>query len=209
MTKKIIFITMTKQELIKYLHTQNCYEFLYTSYTDHTDINIVLPSVIAVVGNLRRIERTQVDEQVTAVWHFPSIDAYVKFEGEQSSYDGTECTNLYLVEPEEYTAVRFNKFVEILFTPRQLCVDIEHALQTKYDLEDSIIAIPYITSVNLIEQYDRDEYGAEAYRIFEVTIDNGEKHIVRIDGYYSSYSGFEVETVKIVKPVEKTVIVYE
>ena len=207
MTKKIIFITMTKHELIKYLHTQNCYEFLFASSTEYADLVVVLPSTV--VENLKRVERTQEDEEVTAIWYFPSIDVYVKFEGDQSSYIGTECTNLYLVEPEEYTAVRFNKVVEILFTPRQLCVNIEHALQTKYDLEDSIIAIPYITSVNLIEQYDRDDYGAEAYRIFEIEIDNGEKHIVRIDGYYSSYSGFELETVKIVKPVEKTVIVYE
>ena len=199
---------MTKQELIKYLHTQNCYEFLYASYTDHTDINIVLPSVIAVVGNLKRIERTQEDEQVTAVWHFPSIDAYVKFEGEQSSYDGTECTNLYLVEPEEYTAVRFIKSKVEVFSVDRLLADIKSQFEKEPEI-DCIRNIQYVTSVKSIEEYDRDDYGAEAHRIFEVTIDNGEKHIVRIDGYNSSYSGFELETVKIVKPVEKTVIVYE
>lgn len=173
---------MTKKALIKYLDTQNCYEFLYASYTDYSGFDVVLPS--SVVENLRRIERTQEDEQVTAVWH------------------------LYLVEPEEYTAVRFNKVVEIPFSTDRLLADIKSQYD-KYSEVDSLDDIPYVISVKLIERYDRDDYGAEAHRIFKVTIDNGEKHIVKIDGYYSSYNGFELETVKIVKPVEKTVIVYE
>lgn len=201
---------MTKQELIKYLQSTTCYEFLYTSYTDQTDISVGLPSLV--MKNLKRIERNQEDEQVTAVWHFPAVDCYVKFEGEQSSYDGTECNDLYLVEPEEYTAVRFNKVVEIKIDSSKLIADIE-SFYNRHSSEnepvDVIADFPYVSNVNEIENYDRDEYGAEAHRIIEVTVNDGEKYVVKVDGHYSSNSGFSFETCKIVKPVEKMVIVYE
>jgi hypothetical protein len=201
---------MTKQELIKNLQTQNCYEFLYTSYTDHTDINVALPP--AIVENLKRVERTQTDEQVTAVWHFPAVNCYVRFDGKVTDVVSS-CDNVYLVEPEEYTAVRFNKVKIEPFSTDRLLVDIQNCNNFQYDFDEALDDLKsnllYITSVKSIEEYDRDDYGAKAYRIFEVTIDNGEKHIIRMDGCYSSYGGFELETVKIVKPVEKTVIVYE
>jgi hypothetical protein len=202
----------TKQELIKYLEMSNCYDFLNSSSTEHKDLDVVLPSSVG--ENLKRIERIREDdEQVTAVWHFPSIDAYVKFEGEQSSYDGTECNNLYLVVPEEYTAVRFNKVVEIKIDSSKLIADIE-SYYNRHNVSDGepvdiIGDFPYVTNVNEIENYDRDEYGAEAHRIIEVTVNDGEKYVVKVDGYYSSYSGFSFETCKIVTKKEKTVTVYE
>jgi hypothetical protein len=93
----------TKQELIKHLQTQNCYDFLNAN-TAPEYLDVALPP--AIVENLKRVERTlESDEQVTAVWHFPAVNCYVKFEGEQSSYDGTECNDLYLVEPVEKTVI--------------------------------------------------------------------------------------------------------
>lgn len=200
---------MTKQELIKSLQSTNCYEFLYTSYTDQSDLDVVFPS--AVVGNIKRIERTQEDEQVTAVWHFPAVDAYVKFEGYISSYDRSVCINLYLVEPEEYTAIRFNKVIEIKIDSSKLIADVKSYYNRHSENEpvDVIVDFSYVTSVNEIETYNRDDYDAEAHRIIEVTVNDGEKYVVKVDGHYSSYSGFSFETCKIVKPVEKTVIVYE
>ena len=196
---------MTKQELIKNLQTQNCYDFLNASPAPEY-LDVALPP--AIVENLKRVERTlESDEQVTAVWYFPAVNCYVKFEGKVTD-DDSSCDNVYLAEPEEYTAVRFNKVKIEPFSIDRLLVDIKTQYE-KYSDIDAFDDIQYITSVKSIEKYDRDDYGSAAYRIFEVTIDNGEKHIVRIDGYYSSYNGFSFQTCKIVKPVEKTVIVYE
>jgi hypothetical protein len=43
------------------------------------------------------------------VYHFPKWDCYVQMNGYYASHHGYEFTDCYLVEPEEYTAIRYNK----------------------------------------------------------------------------------------------------
>lgn len=47
--------------------------------------------------------------EIETVYYFEKFNCYVKFEGYYSSYEGYEFGNCYLVQPEEYTAIRYNK----------------------------------------------------------------------------------------------------
>lgn len=46
---------------------------------------------------------------INTVYYFEKFNCYVKFEGYYTSYEGHEFGNCYLVQPEEYTAIRYIK----------------------------------------------------------------------------------------------------
>lgn len=46
---------------------------------------------------------------IETVYFFEKFNCYVKFEGYYTSYDGYAFETCYLVKPEEYTAIRYNK----------------------------------------------------------------------------------------------------
>lgn len=43
------------------------------------------------------------------VYYFENFNCYVQFEGYYTSYNGTTFEDCFLVEPEEYMAIRYNK----------------------------------------------------------------------------------------------------
>ncbi len=147
-------------------------------------------------------------EDVSKVYQFGT--EYVQFNGYYSSYGGFEFTECFLVEPKPYTAVKFNKIEMEVFSVDKLFNDIEHIINNDHkenEIEDAIKNLPYVNSCEYIEGYDRDEYGAEAYRIYKIV--SHETYFVRVDGTYSSYSGFEFESIKLVEPKQKIITVYE
>ena len=46
---------------------------------------------------------------IEVVYHFPKWDCHVQMNGYYASHHGYEFTDCCLVEPEEYTAIRYNK----------------------------------------------------------------------------------------------------
>lgn len=46
---------------------------------------------------------------IEAVYYFKDFDCHVQFDGYYTSYDGYTFEDCFLVEPEEYIAIRYNK----------------------------------------------------------------------------------------------------
>ena len=152
------------------------------------------------------------DEQISKVYYFEEMLSYVQFNGYYSSYDGMMFSDCYEVEPEEYTATRYNPKKTVEFTVDGLLNDIRNIFENDI-FKDSpvspIAKLDGVSSCECIEEYDRDDYGAEAHRIYKIETITNQTIFVRVDGYYASYGGFELETVKLVEPKQKTITIYE
>lgn len=63
-----------------------------------------------------------------------------------------------------------------------------------------------VKNISFVEEYTRDEYGGEAHLIFHIENTN---FYIKIEGWYSSSDGFQVDQYKFVTPIQKTITVYE
>jgi len=98
---------MNKQELIDFLNAGQRSEFISrdTEYFSESDNEFFGPIEFCT------IEPDYVDDynNIEVVYHFPKWDCHVQMNGYYASRHGYEFTDCYLVEPEEYTAIRYNK----------------------------------------------------------------------------------------------------
>lgn len=63
-------------------------------------------------------------------------------------------------------------------------------------------------AIKYIDNYGGEDMGSEYWSIYKFSR-NGVELYIKFEGYYASHYGSEYQGYKFVKPVEKTIIVYE
>ena len=192
-----------KSQLIKYLQREkinNLCDFLAA------DTTYLSPDPI--IGNIfLKDTRSSYEDGYDyrwAVYYFEDWDAYVEFSGYYTSYDGLECDQCYLVEPEEYVATRYNK-CEIASEPIKSIDDLVSSMNywiiDNNSLDDLCEHFATYSNGELVHQDDVSQ-------IFKLNMFGTDEYI-GFYGYNSSYTGFVVENVKKVSPKQKIITIFE
>lgn len=138
------------------------------------------------------------------VYYFEDWNAYVEFYGYYTSYDGLDCDECYLVEPEEYVAVRYNK-CEIVPEPIKSIDDLVSSMNDwiirNNSLDDLCAHFAMSSNGELV-------YQDGISQIFKLNM-FGTDDYIGFYGYDSSFSGFIVETVKKVFPKQQMITIFE
>lgn len=148
------------------------------------------------------------------VRHFVDHDVYIKTEAYYSSYDGIEADNYgYEVYPEEVlvTVYKPSPIIEEedgdrVLTASELIIKLRNEI-SKSEFSEGDFDEDMFGEFTVIDTVGNHE-GAGSYAH---TVIHFKKHdvYIKLDGYYSSYSGCSWNDYVEVKPTQKTITVFE